>query len=150
MFSHILCPVDGSQPSMQALDVAAKLAAEQHATLTICNVADPAKASAMAFGDPGMSAACFEALEAEAKTTVSEAAQRVRGTTAARTQTLDGPASGSILDCAVANACDLIVIGSHGRTGISRAIMGSVAEGVLRHSTVPVMVVHWTRTPAVA
>ena len=42
---------------------------------------------------------------------------------------------------AKARECDAIVIGSHGRTGLVHAVMGSVAEGVIRHSTVPVLVI---------
>jgi len=47
----------------------------------------------------------------------------------------------SILEAAAVNDCDLIVMGSHGRQGVKRAILGSVAESVCRNSVVPVMVV---------
>lgn len=141
MFKHILCPIDGSQGSLEALDVAAKFAAEQRAALTICMAVDPSQAAAMAFGDPGMSAACLNALDDEAAHILHDAAGRVTATIGARTTTLTGQAVPSIVDFAASNGCDLIVMGSHGRSGISRALIGSVAEGVLRHSGVPVMVI---------
>jgi nucleotide-binding universal stress UspA family protein len=144
MFKHILCPIDGSQGSLQALDTAAKLAAEQQAALTICMVVDPSQAAAMAFGDPGMSGACLGALDDEAAQIVHDAAARVAATSAAQTVTLTGQTVTSIVDYAASNACDLVVMGSHGRGGIQRALIGSVAEGVLRHANIPVMVIRWT------
>jgi len=50
-------------------------------------------------------------------------------------------ASASILQCAAENRCDLIVMSSHGRSGVQRAVLGSVAETVSRHSPVPVLIV---------
>lgn len=141
MFKNILCPIDGSDTSLQALDVAARLAAEQKAELTICTVVDPAKASAMAFGDPAMSAACFDALDGEAKAMVADAAARVKDIVAAQVATVSGAPVQSIVDYLVSHPYDLIVMGSHGRSGISRAFIGSVAEGVLRHANVPVLVI---------
>ncbi len=143
MFKHILCPIDGSQGSLEALNVAAQLASEQHAALTICNVVDPSQAAAMAFGDPGMSAACYNALEEEAKAVLADAAAGVVATAQAKTTALNGQTVEAIIDYCEANACDLIVMGSHGRTGFKRALLGSVAEAVLRHANVPVMVVRW-------
>lgn len=140
MFKHILCPVDGSETSLDALYAAARLAQEQHAKLTICMAVDAAKASAMAFGDPGMSAACYDALYEEARATLKSIAERVPG--AQPDQLLvEGSTVDAIVESAAKRNCDLIVIGSHGRTGISRAFLGSVAEGVLRAAKTPVMVV---------
>lgn len=141
MFQHILCPIDGSDASTEALDLAARFAADQKARLTICMVVDPAKAAAMAYGDPGMSAACFDALDDEAKCVLDEAVARVKNIAPADGMVLDGPTTSSIVEFCTTNLCDLIVMGSHGRGGIQRAILGSVAEGVLRHSNVPVLIV---------
>ena len=144
MFSHILCPIDGSAASLQALDMAAELATEQKAQLTICIVADVVQASAMAFGDPAMSAACLDALDDEARGIISDAAERVRETIAAKCVTLDGQPVSSIVGFAAANGIDLVVMGSHGRSGIQRVLLGSVAEGVLRQACCPVLVSRWT------
>lgn len=143
MFTHILCPVDGSQASLLALHVAARLAGEQHASLTICSVADPARASAMAFGDPTGSVMALDALDDDAKRICEDALKLVSDAVRADTAVLDGLPSDAIVDYAAKTNCDLIVMGSHGRSGIPRALLGSVAEGVLRHAPVPVMIIRW-------
>ncbi|MCL6500016.1 MAG: universal stress protein [Firmicutes bacterium] len=53
----------------------------------------------------------------------------------------DGPVAQAIVDAAERFGADLIVMGTHGRTGLQRVLLGSVAEGVLRRSPVPVVVV---------
>jgi nucleotide-binding universal stress UspA family protein len=146
VFKHILCPIDGSQRALQALDMAAKFATEQGADLTICTVVDPSKAAAMAFGDPQMSNACFEALEDDAKTMITEVAARVQPT--AHTAVICGQTVESIVQFATEHGCDLIIMGSHGRSGIQRALLGSVTEGVVRHATVPVLIERYTPRPA--
>lgn len=144
MFKHILCPIDGSQAAQQALDIAARLAQDQRAALTICTVVDPSQAAAMAFGDPGMSAACYSALEDEAKTLIAEATARLGDCITATAVTLIGQPVPGIVSHAAACGADLVVIGSHGRSGIPRAFLGSVAEGVLRRATIPVMIIRYT------
>lgn len=148
MFKHILCPIDGSAGSLRALDVAARLAAEQQAELTVCIVVDPSQAAAMAFGDPGMSAACYAALEEEAKQTLSDGAVRASATILAKRIVLTGQTVPAIVEYSTRHICDLIVMASHGRTGIQRALIGSVAEGVVRHASVPVMIIRWLKQPA--
>jgi len=150
VFKHILCPIDGSDTSLGALQAAAKLAAEQNARLTICTVVSPSKAAALAFGDPAMSALCFGALEDEGKKLVDDAAQLVKDVTPAQTAALDGETVECIVTYARDNHCDLIVMGSHGRSGIHRALIGSVAEGVVRHAHAPVLVIRSQKTPAVS
>lgn len=145
MFKHILCPIDGSECALEALDVAAKLASEQNAALTICSVADPSQAAAMAFGDPAMTGACLDALDDEADAVVREAAAREAATIIAHTAALTGQPIPAIVEYAASNGCDLIVMGSHGRGGIQRALVGSVAEGVIRHASVPVLVIRWSQ-----
>lgn len=140
MFKHILCPVDGSNTSLQALELAARLAEEQHARLTICMAVDAAKAAAMAFGDPGMTGAAYNALYDEARASLASISALV--TPVAPDQMLvEGAPVEAIVECASKRGCDLIIIGSHGRSGIKRALLGSVAEGVVRTAAVPVMVV---------
>lgn len=148
MFKHILCPIDGSKTAEHALEVAVKLAKEQQANLTICTVVDPSQAAAMAFGDPAMSAACYDALEDEAKARLDETAAQLKDTIAATTVTLLGQPTLGILGCAASKHADLIVMGSHGRGGIQRALIGSVAEGVLRQANVPVMIIRYNEREA--
>lgn len=149
MFKSILCPIDGSNPSLQALHVAARLAAEQGASLTICEVVDAGKASAIAFGEAAMSAALLDELEAEARSSLDVACASVREVISARVATIVSDPVNGILDTCATNACDLIVMGSHGRSGIPRALIGSIAEGVVRHACVPVMVIRRTKAATV-
>lgn len=141
MFKHILVPIDGSDCSQHALDMAAAFAREQHARLTICTVVDPAKAAAMAFGEASMAAACLDALDDEGKGLVQDAAGRVQAIWAAEVAVLDGAPVDSIIEYAREAGSDLIIIGSHGRSGLPRLFLGSVAEGVIRNAASPVMVV---------
>lgn len=141
MFKHILVPIDGSDCSYHALDTAAQFAKEQGAVLSICTVVDPAKAAAMAFGEAAMTSACLDALDGEAKTLVQDAAQRVLPIWSSNTTVLDGAPVESIVEHAKAGGADLIVIGSHGRSGLPRLLLGSVAEGVIRNAACPVLVV---------
>lgn len=105
---------------------------------------EPSQAAAMAFGDGGMSGACLDALDDEAAQIAHDAAARIAATSNAHTATLIGQAVQSIVDDAASNACDLIVMGGHGGSGIQRALVGSIAEGVVRHASVPVMVIRWS------
>lgn len=141
MFKQILVPIDGSDCSLHALEVAAAFAKEQQARLNVCTVVDPAKAAAMAFGEASMAAACLDALDDEGKALVGEAAARVRPIWPAEVTVLDGAPVDSIVQYAQESGADLIVIGSHGRSGLPRLFLGSVAEGVIRNATAPVMVV---------
>ncbi len=59
-----------------------------------------------------------------------------------------GRVAEAIVDEARESGCDLIVIGTHGRRGIGRALLGSDAENVLRHATVPVLLVRERASPA--
>jgi nucleotide-binding universal stress UspA family protein len=54
---------------------------------------------------------------------------------------LEGPIADSLLDCAQENSADLIVVGTHGRGGLGKAFLGSVAERIFRHSSVPVLTI---------
>jgi nucleotide-binding universal stress UspA family protein len=143
LFQSLLVPVDGSDPSNAARALAIRLAADTHATLIFVNVVESDKviASVMpgqGFADPtpaidSMRAAGTEMLKE------SVAAASVAGVKAT-SELLEGDCIETVLSCAAAHAVDCIVIGSHGRSGLQRLMLGSVAEGVLRHSTVPVLV----------
>lgn len=141
MFKNILVPIDGSDCSLEALELAARFARDQQARLTVCTVVDPAKAAAMAFGEASMAAACLDALDEEGRTLVQDAAGRVHGLCAADSAVLDGAPVDAIVEYARESQSDLVVMGSHGRTGLQRWFLGSVAEGVIRSAEVPVMVV---------
>lgn len=91
-----------------------------------------------AFNAAEFQAAVREGVRREAKAELD----RLRGTGApVEFASLDGPAAPEICNYAADNAFDLIVVGSHGRTGLKRFLLGSVAENVVRHAAVPVLTV---------
>lgn len=148
MFSHILVPIDGSDCSLEALETAARFAREQQARLTVCTVVDPAKAASMAFGEATIAAACLDALDEEGRTLVHDAASRIQPVWPADVAVLDGEPIDVIVDYAHRSEADLIIIGSHGRSGFQRLLLGSVAEGVVRNAGIPVLVVRHVSAPA--
>jgi nucleotide-binding universal stress UspA family protein len=143
MFKKILLPSDGSVQAHKAAEVAADLAKSQHAEVIGVYVIDPFPF--IGIGDA--SAVALQAYLAEAQTAAAQSLGLIRGICQARgvpfvgdTIERNAPDQG-ILETAEAEGCDLIVIGSHGRKGIQALILGSVAQKVLTHAKVPVLVV---------
>jgi nucleotide-binding universal stress UspA family protein len=142
MDDAIFVPVDGSSYSLRALDVAAGLASSLRAKVVFCNVVDTSRAATMTFGEAQLLPGCMDILRAEGDAILKDAANRVSGRVPdVRSQVGEGKVVDEILRLATECAAKWIVVGSHGRTGIHRLLMGSVAEAVLRHASVPVMVV---------
>lgn len=142
MFKHIFVPLDSSQCSRAALDVAIGLASQNGALLTVCHVVD-VKNAVPVFPESGVAVvpwlenARFEGAEVlETARTLALAANVFCDTVQ-----IDGPVASSLIDCANARGADLIVLGSHGRTGLSHFLLGSVAETVLHKASVPVTIV---------
>lgn len=141
-FKKILCPVDFSEDSQQAVKVAAELARSSHATLVLVYVWQPQ----MWMTDYGMQWPNDALLEAQALEegklgTCRVDAQRM-GAPEIATKLLRGEPWDQIVTVAREDrAIDLIVMGTHGRTGLRRALIGSVAERVVRHAPCTVMVV---------
>jgi nucleotide-binding universal stress UspA family protein len=70
-----------------------------------------------------------------------------RGIRRIETHVWYGPAAAAIVEAASAQKADLIVMGTHGRSGLGRLVLGSVAESVLRGTTIPILVVRADRAP---
>jgi nucleotide-binding universal stress UspA family protein len=144
MYQRILVPIDGSTTSERALQEAIKLTAGK-AELRLVYVIEqvyPLDAEGYAYIDYE---ALQEAVHSTGERTLAQAVETVRrsGTTA-ETALLDEPGErvASVIDNeAVSWKADLIVIGTHGRSGLSRLLLGSVAEGVVRGASVPVLLV---------
>jgi nucleotide-binding universal stress UspA family protein len=145
MSRHLLVPLDGSDPSWDALDHVVET--EPDATVTLLHVIDPARATyGASVGIPTSSEEWFKAEEAAAEELFETARERVAGTDIElREETAVGQPSRVIVeypeDVEDTPAVDAIVIGSHGRSGVARVLLGSVAEVVVRRSPVPVTVV---------
>ncbi|WP_280535837.1 universal stress protein [Halopenitus sp. POP-27] len=138
MVKRILVPVDGSDCSNDALQFAAEEWPE--AELVLLHVINPARSSAGSeLGVPGAVEQWYENATTRSETVLSNAAATVDRDVEMLTEV--GRPGNTIRDVAEAEDVDAIVIGSHGRTGVSRVLLGSVAEGVVRKASVPVTVV---------
>jgi nucleotide-binding universal stress UspA family protein len=135
MIKHILVPVDLSEISIQALDYATDLAAFFKAKLLILFVAEPLYYG----GDLGLVIEEQQRLGHEQLTRLEERVRK-RGRPC-ETLLLRGTPYQTISDAARRRAADLIVMGTHGRTGLSHLVMGSVADRVVRTAPCPVITV---------
>lgn len=133
--------MDGSPQSADALKYALREFADDD--ITVLHVINPIEAG---YGGtvttPGSSEEWYEA-ESEAAEGLFESAQELADeygvtlTTAVET----GPPARTVVEYAEENDVDQVVVGSHGRTGVSRLLLGSVAETIVRRSPVPVTIV---------
>jgi nucleotide-binding universal stress UspA family protein len=135
---RVLVPVDGSEPSDDALVYA--LEQFDDAEIVVINVMDPVD-SATAWG-PGVADDWLSASEERSETILEEAeaiAEDVDRTV--ETDSVVGRPAHTIVEYADEHDIDHILLGSHGRDGLSRVLLGSVAETVVRRASVPVTVV---------
>lgn len=144
----VLCPVDFSDPSRAALEYASAIAEHFGGRLIVLTVNDPflAEAAAAAGYEPSFSADTEHELRrfaAEALAHRAPSAKTVEFVTAV------GKAAPEVVRQAREHRADLIVIGSHGRSGFRKTFFGSTTERVLRETPVPVLVTPVDR-PAVA
>lgn len=133
MYQRILVPVDGSEPSRQALGEALRLARRLGdrpvVQVQVLHVLDDALDQTELVGHGN--AVLAEAVEQGAAVAVS--------VLPLMKPAIDGSIAAAVLAEALAGGVDLIVIGTHGRKGLGRAVLGSVAEEVIRDSPVPVL-----------
>ncbi len=115
---HILVPLDGSETSDRALDVAADFAARLGADIVACHVVDLARAAAMSGGEAQLVAGCLEALRDEGRSILKEAERRVAGRARVTTRIVDGTPVEAIEKLAEEISAGYIVLGSHGRSGL--------------------------------
>lgn len=138
MYDEILVPTDGSPAAEAAIDHALDLASTYGARLHALYVIDATAFSSVETGAELIG----EALEEEGRTAVG----RVRDAAStegleAVTSVVSGSAYRTILDYAGENGIDLVVMGTHGRRGVERFLLGSVTERVVRNADIPVMTV---------
>lgn len=131
---RILVPTDFSPCSLHALRHAEEMARRFGAELTLLHVSDPLSGSDL----PGAGELSGRREIDRALVLLRERDYRVRGVLRR------GHPADEIVQAAAAERADLIVIGTHGRTGLKHALMGSVAEGVVRKAPCPVLTVRHT------
>lgn len=132
----VLFATDFSDASTTALAVAASLARDCRAELLIVHVQQPPTV----YGGDEMVGSLYEIDDARAREQLDQLQPPIPGLSVRR-ELLIGPPADEIVALAEREAVDLIVIGTHGRTGLSRLLMGSVAELTVRRAKCPVLTV---------
>lgn len=142
--SKILCPVDFSEHSQAALDHAAELARRYGAELTLLHVVEPVLYP-VAYGLPPVAPVDYEqvAREAAVRTLAGLAAKLPNLKVGQKVES--GAASQRICELAKEKGFDLVVLATHGYTGLKHVLLGSTAERVVRHAPCAVLVVKATR-----
>jgi nucleotide-binding universal stress UspA family protein len=143
IFEHLLVPVDGSEPSESAVDVAVAIAQQSGGEIIFCSVVNDAgiiaEVSEVPYADP---TPAIDALTEAARDSLAAAAARAAAAhVASKTELVEGDPVSQIVRLADEGGADVIVMGSHGRRGLERLFLGSTTEGVLRSCTVPVLVI---------
>jgi nucleotide-binding universal stress UspA family protein len=141
-FRKILVPVDFSTHSARAVEVAADLARRYEGSLEVVHVFDPMAYPLpdgyVMFTRPQLDE-MFARFDAELAR--YEKAALAAGAPRVQTHVRQGPCAGEICNFAQEGAFDLIVMGTHGRRGLNRMLLGSVAERVLRTAPCPVLTI---------
>ena len=138
-FDHVLCPIDFSESSRHATELAAKLAEPGGAGITLLHVLELPVAYS---GDPHVPG-FIEGLDKKAAHLLEQWANDVRAKVSVPVttrSTIGSPGGQALAALADDPTFDLVVMGSHGRTGIRRVLLGSVAEKVVRHAACPVLI----------
>ena len=150
MYTKILVPNDGSEIAAAAIPHARSIALAEGAGIVLIHVVEsPAHLLARTSGawlpDGGVAVeATFEAAEAARAAAERELATmkqelEAAGVRPVEVYVVEGSAGSAIVEAASEHGCDLVVMSTHGRSGFKRAILGSVADHVIRHATVPVL-----------
>jgi len=143
---RLLVAYDTSDQAKAALDVAIALARNEGASIVACfalHIEAEVGRIAAAFHYTPVSA--VRMLRDDARAVLDSAAAYAKAAgLSIKTKLIDAPPVSGISEYARHMRADMIVVGSHGRSGLPRLLLGSVAEGLMRHATVPVLVV---RTP---
>lgn len=141
MAEHVLVPFDGSPQAWTALEYAFEVHPGARVTLlTVINPIEAGYSAETAF--PSAAEEWYESAKATAEERFDEAAELAADRGVTMDTVIDvGRPSRVIVDTIEQVGADHVVMGSHGRTGVSRILLGSVAEAVVRRSPVPVTVV---------
>lgn len=140
-FKRILCPIDFSPSSQQAFALATQLVRESGGTLILAHAWEP---SPWIMGEYSISPEIMQDLVDNAEVELAKWRDRAKDLAIKDVETRFF--NGAPWDCIVREAqkdkaIDLIIMGTHGRTGLKHVLLGSVAEKTVRHAPCPVLVV---------
>jgi nucleotide-binding universal stress UspA family protein len=151
MYRKILVPLDGSSLGEQALPIALGIARRMRATVTLLHVLPERRAAYSYLGADLLAElhAMYDQHRAEAEAYLGLIAKRIDpgGIPEIRTVVTDGEIAPGIRRYATSQQVDLIVMTTHGRTGLSRAWLGSMADAVVRQARIPTLLWRPTEPP---
>ncbi len=137
----ILVPIDGSENSKRAISMAREIAEKFDSTILLLNIID-LRISAYPYYEAPYRDNIFQASKEQAnellkvsKESMGNAADKVE------TLVLEGNAANEIIDYVNNNEVDLVIMGSHGMSGIQRFFLGSVTNRVLHHIKKPILII---------
>ncbi|MFQ5795380.1 MAG: universal stress protein [Candidatus Bipolaricaulia bacterium] len=143
MFKNILLPTDGSDCAEQAVLYVKGLATQYGATVHVLHVIN----TPLVLSLPGVpQERVKDSMREEGKRIIEKVIQEL-GSLSAEGRVQDGDPAEQIIAYTEEMEIDLIVMGTHGRSGLERILLGSVAEAVVRMSPVPVMVIPMSSIP---
>ena len=149
MYQRILVPVDGSPTSARGLDEAIRIAKLTQGQLRLLHVIDEMSFALSMDAYAGYAGDWLDTLRGQGRTLLEGCKATAQAAGVEADVALRDTFAGSVHEQVTAEAdswpADLIVLGTHGRRGVGRVVMGSSAENVLRYATVPVLLV---RAPA--
>ena len=137
----ILCPIDFSEISANAMEYAVFLASHHHAELLLLHVVEYLQEFEQYQILVFTSQELVEKMEQQAHEELNKLTEQIKKTVKVETVVRQGKPFVEIIKEAKEKDMDLIVMASHGRTGISHMLMGSVAEKVVRKANCPVLIV---------
>ncbi len=140
---HILVGTDFSEQAERAVRYAAEMAADSGATLHVAFIG-MLSVQMMPFAAEGSWQGAVDwaaEQKAAAELRMAELIVSLGTDIDTRSHYVEGPAAATLTELAIDYEIDLLVVGSHGRTGVGRALLGSVAERTVRHAPCPVLVV---------
>lgn len=148
-FKKILVPLDGSRFAEGALPYAQMLAECSGGQIELLRIAVH-PSSYVYVNDPATLASLYDSDRAHCEEYLQKVAAALQATTpiTITMAVLEGPVADAILDRADETNADLIVMSTHGRSGMERWLLGSVAEKVVRGAKVPVMLIRPKQTTA--
>jgi len=151
MIKKILIGIDDSKQAEHAAEFGFDIARKFNAEVGLVNIVSPAMTAQITGADPliGMTTAgvgideleLLELQKNQSENIVEQTIKKFAGDLAVTHFTEYGSTADGIISCSKEFKADLIVVGTHSRSGLDRLLMGSTAEHVVRHSPVPVLVV---------
>lgn len=150
MYKHLVVAIDGSNTSLKALRHAVEIADKSASKITLVNIANPTEY--MALAPEFLQEDSYEATAlANAESVLSKAEALAKSLGASDIQrhitvSVKGARdmAQQLVDYAGVNKADLLVLGTHGRTGLMHLLMGSFAETVMRQTTLPLLIIRGT------